>query len=116
MIDDPSSLMPLKVIMGDVEKYSFATIQDRLEYSDSLSKAWRNDRDTVLETLSYWERWWHDALLVTAGASEDNIWQIPTTSGSNLDQGMAVDALTAIQSARENLIANVNPQKAGAKA
>ena len=74
------------------------------------SKAWRNDRDTVLETIGYWEQWWHDALLLTAGAAEDNIWHIPRAGESNLDAHMAVRALTAIQSARENLLENVNPR------
>ena len=110
LINDPSFMMTLKVIMDDVEKYSLAVLEDRLEYSDSLSKAWRNDRDTVLETLGYWEQWWHDALLLTAGAAEDNIWHIPRAGESNLDAHMAVRALTAIQSARENLLENVNPR------
>ena len=110
MINDPSSLMTLKVIMGDVEKYSLTAVPERLEYSDSLSKAWRNDRDTVLETIGYWERWWHDALLLTTGATENNIWHIPRAEESNLDTDMAVQALTAIQTARENLLANVNPR------
>ena len=110
LINDPSFMMTLKVIMDDVEKYSLAVLEDRLEYSDSLSKAWRNDRDTVLETLGYWERWWHDALLLTTGATENNIWHIPRAEESNLDTDMAVQALTAIQSARENLLENVNPR------
>ena len=110
LINDPSFMMTLKVIMDDVEKYSLAVLEDRLEYSDSLSKAWRNDRDTVLETIGYWERWWHDALLLTTGATENNIWHIPRAEESNLDADMAVRALTAIQSARENLLENVNPR------
>ena len=110
LINDPSFMMTLKVIMDDVEKYSLAVLEDRLEYSDSLSKAWRNDRDTVLETIGYWERWWHDALLLTTGTTENNIWHIPRAEESNLDADMAVRALTAIQSARENLLENVNPR------
>ncbi len=110
LINDPSFMMTLEVIMGDVEKYSLASIADRLEYSESLSKAWTNDRNTVLETLGYWEQWWHDALLLVTEVTEDNIWHIPGVTTSNLDTKMAVEALTAISAARENLLDNVNPR------
>ena len=112
MISDSSFLMALEVIMEDIEKYSFAAIPDRLDYSNSLSKAWRNDRKTVLETLGYWEQWWHDALLLVTGSTEDNILRVPEIGESNLNTEIAVEALTAIKSAQENLLDNVNPRLA----
>lgn len=94
----------------------FGDMGERFSLAAELAAQWERARETVLDTLCFWKRWWQDLLLVRAGVEE---------AVANIDQlmelrqraaGLALSqirgSLHSLEDAQQGLRNNANPRLA----
>lgn len=111
-LTDPAYEITLNSILEDIENLARAGSQDRMNYSERLGKAWRNEPEVVLETLNIWKAWWREALQIAANVVSIELSIFHHTSDSRLTSQVALQALTALEEAENNLQENVNARLA----
>jgi len=111
-LTDPAYEITLNSILEDIESLARAGSQDRMEYSERLGKAWRNEPEIVLETLNIWKAWWREALQIATNVVSIEHSIFHRKSDSKLTSQIALRALTAIEEAENNLQVNVNARLA----
>lgn len=111
-LTDPAYEITLNSILEDIERLARAGSQDRMEYSERLGKAWRNEREVVLETLNIWKAWWREALQIATNVVSIEHSIFHHTLDSKLTSQIALRALTALEQAENNLQVNVNARLA----
>ena len=97
---DPSHAVLRESSIADLKRLSTADRRERLDYADTLARRWSRQRVSVLELLDHWRGWWRERLFAAIG--EHHV----------IESEAALAALTAVQRAREHLLANVVPQYA----
>ena len=111
-LSDPAYEITLNSILEDIENLAGAGSQDRMEYSERLGKAWRNEPEIVLETLNIWKAWWREALQIATNVISIELSTFHNKSDSQLTSQIALRALTALEEAENNLQVNVNARLA----
>ena len=102
-LTDPAYEITLNSILEDIENLARARSQDRMNYSERLGKAWRNEPEVVLETLNIWKAWWREALQITTDVVSIEHSIFHRQANSQLTSGIALQALTALEEAENNL-------------
>lgn len=105
LVQDPSLGVLRETAFADVERLARAPRNERFDYAEALSKRWTRERESVLATLDAWREWWR-VVLHAAGAPTKPAASIPCAPHE------AVRALQAVQTARQHLLENTNPQLA----
>jgi DNA polymerase-3 subunit delta' len=95
---DPSHAVLRESAIADLEGLVAADRRERLDYADTLARRWPRERASVLELLDHWRGWWRERLLAAAAERR----------ATEAEEALA--ALTAVQRAREHLLANVVAQ------
>lgn len=111
-LTDPAYEITLNSILEDIKSLARAGSQDRMNYSERLGKAWRNEPEVVLETLNIWKAWWREALQITTDVVPIELSIFHRQANSQLTSGIALQALAALEEAENNLQTNVNPRLA----
>jgi DNA polymerase-3 subunit delta' len=104
LLGDPSLAVLRETIAADIERLVPAGRNERFDYASTLSRRWSRERESVLATLEGWRQWCRRAL--HAAIAPDSGLTSPWTPRE------AVRALAAVQTAREHLLDNTNPQLA----
>jgi DNA polymerase III subunit delta' len=105
MLGDPSLAVLREAIAADIARLVGAGRNERFDYASKLARSWSRERESVLATLDGWRDWWRRALHATVNI-ESAVEVGPWTPRE------AVRALAAVQTAREHLLDNTNPQLA----
>jgi|TARA_B110001454_G_scaffold55816_1_gene54556 DNA polymerase-3 subunit delta' len=111
-LTDPAYEITLNSILEDIKNLARAGSRDRMNYSERLGKAWRNEPEVVLETLNIWKAWWREALQIAANIVSIELSIFHHKSDSQLTSQIALQALTALEEAENNLQVNVNARLA----
>jgi len=111
-LTDPAYEITLNSILEDIKSLARAGSQDRMNYSERLGKAWRNEPEVVLETLNIWKAWWREALQITTDVVPIELSIFHRQANSQLTSEIALQALAALEEAENNLQTNVNPRLA----
>lgn len=110
LVEDPTLRVLQEAVAEDAARLAGADRNERFDYASTLSQRWRRERASVIATLDLWAEWWRDALIRAAGLGDD---AQSVQDGSETPRWSAADAvraLSAVRTAREHLLANVNPQ------
>ena len=105
MINDPSVMMLQESVRSDIEGLLGASVNQRMDYAQSLAGNWRQERESVLTTIRIWLEWWSDQLYFFSRSESDEI-------SSDLKIEDILIALRVIDQTYEHLMLNVNPQLA----
>src|SRR5262249_54518738 len=101
LLRDPSLGVLRETTQADIERLLTAGRNERFDYARTLSAPWSRERESVLATLEGGRGWWREALRGAAGLD-----------ATRLTPRAAAEALRAVQTAREHLLDNTNPQLA----
>ncbi len=104
LLQDPSLAVLRETTLADIERLVVAGRNERFDYAAALARRWSRERESVLATLDAWRDWWRAALHRATGERGQ--------SDGGLTPRELVRALRAIQTARQHLIENTNPQLA----
>jgi len=105
MLNNPSVMMLQESVRSDIEELLDAGINQRMDYAQSLSGNWRQERESVLATIRIWLEWWSDQLYFFSRTENNE--RLP-----DLKMEEILTALRVIDQTYEHLILNVNPQLA----
>ncbi len=104
LLHDPSLAVLRETTLADVDRLVVAGRNERFDYAAALARRWSRERESVLATLDAWRDWWRAAL------------HHATTDAAQRDAALTprelVRALRAVQTARQHLLENTNPQLA----
>ena len=106
MLGDPSLAVLRETIAADIARLVAAGRNERFDYASTLARRWSRERESVMATLDGWRDWWRQALHATVDTSG------AASEASPWTPRQAVRALAAVQTAREHLLDNTNPQLA----
>jgi DNA polymerase III subunit delta' len=106
MLADPSLAVLRETIAADIARLVAEGRNERFDYASTLARRWSRERESVLATLDGWRDWWRQVLHATVATSGAAAGASPWTPRE------AVRALAAVQTAREHLLDNTNPQLA----
>ncbi|MSP21416.1 MAG: DNA polymerase III subunit delta' [Dehalococcoidia bacterium] len=106
MLSDPSLAVLRETTAADIERLVAAGRNERFDYASTLGRRWSRERESVLATLDGWRDWWRHALHASVETGSAG------GAGGPWTPREAVRALAAVQTAREHLLDNTNPQLA----
>lgn len=104
---DPTVAVLRETVTDDIERLTTAGRNERFDYAETLAGRWQREREATLATLELWREWWRDQLLAAAGAGTSDGGTPPRYSTAE-----ALQAVRAVQQAREHLLENTNAQLA----
>jgi DNA polymerase-3 subunit delta' len=105
LLRDPSLAVLRETTNADIERLIAAGRNERFDYAATLARRWSRERESVLATLDGWRDWWRRALHATVNGTGETPYAAWTPRE-------AVRALAAVQTARDHLLQNTNPQLA----
>ncbi|MEX2376176.1 MAG: DNA polymerase III subunit [Dehalococcoidia bacterium] len=111
MLQDPTLGVMRESVFSEASRLARASRNDRFDYAERLGQAWRQERESVLQTIDLWRDWWRD-VLVASSQAEANVSPEAAAEAATCRPTDAVQALRAVQTARDHLLANTNPQLA----
>ena len=112
----PQIVEQLAEKLDTIEGVVSGGLEERFDYAARLASSVARDRDSGRQELGAWLEWLRDILLVVEGATDSvtHLSRIDTmrSVARELTSAQVAAAIGAVQSAREDLEANVNPRLA----
>ncbi|MEZ4502465.1 MAG: DNA polymerase III subunit [Dehalococcoidia bacterium] len=108
LLRDPSLRMLRETAAAEALEAASSTRNERLDMAQTMSQRWFKERESVIAGLDVWRDVWREALHAAAGLER------ATTEADSIrcTPAEAARALSAVQTAREHLLDNTNPQLA----
>ena len=69
-LTDPSIIEQRNEELESISRLSEASLEDRFSYASELASLFYRNRESALEVLYRWLRWWRDLLLIEEGGEE----------------------------------------------
>ena len=108
---DPTLAVLRESVATEVRRLARGSRNERFDYAERLGGAWYRERESVLQTIDLWRDWWRDVMVASAGA-EGDVPPEAVDEASVCSPVEALQALRAVQTAREHLLANTHAQLA----
>ena len=108
---DPALSVMHESVVTEAQRLARASRNERFDYAERLAQAWRQERETVLQTIDLWRDWWRDVLVASSHAEAD-VSPEAVAEGAVCAPIDALRAVRAVEQARDHLLANTNPQLA----
>jgi len=113
VLRDESALPRHRELLDRAQTLAEAPLAERFAFAASLGGGYTKDRAGVQATLTAWQEWWRDVLLIAAGREQEaaNRDRLDTLRPLAAQCGVApaVRALRAITDARQHLDENASP-------
>ncbi|MDA1011001.1 MAG: DNA polymerase III subunit [Chloroflexi bacterium] len=111
MLMDPTLPVMMESVVTEAQRLARASRNERFDYAERLAQAWRQERAIVLQTIDLWRDWWRDVLVASSRAEAD-VSPEAAAEGAVCTPADALRAVRAVETARDHLLANTNPQLA----
>lgn len=111
LLADPTLSVMRESVIAEAQRLARSSRNERFDYAERLAQGWRQDRENVVRTIDLWRDWWRD-VLVAASRADTEVSPEAAAEGASCPPIDALRALRAIETARDHLLANTNPQLA----